>query len=197
MMRGLIIGIFMLMFAQRLSACLCKQLEPLSKAVTEKYDVIFLGQVVAVSPNEDQSRARFRVTSLYRGKAYAEMDVDYDLNSDCALNFVPGETWIIYGRWVEYGIPETDMCTHSRVKPKEGQEDFFAIDGRTAFDKEVKWLNDSLGVQSFIDPEQKKDLGHKNQLPDPTQAIVYIAVGLAGLGLIFFFVSRMFKRDGK
>lgn len=197
MIRGLIIGFVMLMFTQQLSACLCKQLEPLSKSVAEKYDVIFLGQVVAVSPNADQSRARFKVISLYRGQSYTEMNVDFDLTSDCALNFIPGETWIIYGRWAEYGIPETDMCTHSRVKPKEGQEDYFAIDGRAGFDAEVKWLNDSLRVQQFIDPEQKKDLGHKNQLPDPTQALIYIAVGLVGLGLIFFFVSRMFKRDGK
>lgn len=197
MMRGLITILILFLFSLNSYACQCQTLAPLTKNTALQYDVIFLGKVIAVSPGEEESRARFTVISLYNGKSYTDINVDFDNATNCALNFVPGETWIIYGKWEEYGIPRAEMCGHSRVKPNAGQADYYAIEGRSGFDEEVKWLNDSLGVQAFIDPEQQKDLGHKNQLPDPTQAIVYTAVGLLGLGLIFYFVRRMFKRDGK
>lgn len=198
MMRGLLTGILVLLiFSQHVNACQCKTLSPLSKASAQAYDVIFTGQVIAVSPGEEHSRARFKIIDLYRGESYTELEVDYDNTTDCALNFVPGETWIIYGKWIEYGIPRAEMCGHSRLMPKTGEQDYYMIEGRPTYNDEVKWLNDSMGVKPFIDPTAKKDMGHKNQIPDPTQAIVYTVAGLLGLGLIFYFVKRMFKRDAK
>jgi hypothetical protein len=66
---------------------------------------------------------------------------------------------------------------------------------RPSFEQEAKFLKDSIGVQEFKKP-QMQDMGHRNQLPDPTQAIVYTVCGFLGLAAIFYFVRRMFKKDG-
>lgn len=179
------------------AACQCMQLERLSFASIAKYDIIFLGQVIAISDDDIKSRASFRVTEVYKGKSYPQIELEYDGATDCSMNFVPGETWIIYGKWSEYGIPRADMCGHSRVKMKDGQVDYYDDGIRGTYSEELKWLNDSLGIQAFIDPNDHKDLGHKNEIPGPGQAFGYLAAGLVGLGAIFFFVRRMFKRDAK
>lgn len=196
MMRALAIGFFFLCFAPQLFACQCTVLPALTKAEAEKYDIVFEGQIIAVSPSEeaDGSRARFKITALYKGQAYTNIDVAYSVDGDCGLDFAPGQTWIIYGNYISYGVPKADWCLHSRRKPDSGQQDYYAIDGRASYTDELKWLNDSLGVQPFINPEDHKDLHHKNILPDPTQAIVYSMAGLVGLLAIFIFVRRLFRK---
>lgn len=197
MMQRAIISLFFLLAAFSSSyACQCEVIPALSKRAIEKYDVIFLGKVIAVSGKDDEALARFRIDELYKGEAYTEIEVRYDAESDCGMTFAPGEQWTIYAKWIEYGLPRTDFCMHSRREPLAGQQDYYE-EARGSYTQELQWLRDSLGVKAFIDPEAKKDLGHKNQLPDPTQAIVYTLAGLVGLAAIFFFVHRMFKRDGK
>jgi len=98
---------------------------------------------------------------------------------------------------VAYGVPRVDMCSYSRLKMKDGQTDYYADGIRASYESEVKWLKDSLGIQPYIDPAQHKDLGHKNEIPGATQAIVYLIAGFGGLAIIFYFVRRLFKRDGK
>lgn len=198
MRRSLLTGIlFLLLGIPQLFACQCKVLPGITKAVAEQYDVIFTGTVLAVSPGDVESKARFKIIALYRGSAYQEIDLEYDNVGDCSLNFVPGETWTIYGKWIKYGVPRADWCLHSRKKMNAGESDYYMMDGRPSYEEEVKLLGDSLGVQPFIDPTQTQDQLHKNILPGATEAFTYLIVGFVGLSLIFYFVRRMFKRDGK
>lgn len=195
-MKKILIAFLVLLFATSdVFACQCVALAPLSKHALENYDVIFVGEVIAVSGEDIAAKASFKVKELYKGSSYQQITVQYDAKTDCAMNFVPGETWIIYGRWVEYGVPRADMCGHSRTIPKAGQRDLYETE-RGKYTDDLKWLNDSLGIQPFIDPGDHKDLAHKNVLPDATQALTYLIAGLGGLAAIFYFVRRMFKRDG-
>lgn len=178
-----------------LFACQCMELKPLSKHTLEIYDVIFVGDVIAVSGDDLEAKASFKVKELYKGSSYQQITVQYDAKTDCGMNFIPGETWIIYGKWIEYGVPRADMCGHSRVIPKAGQPDYYETE-RGKYTDDLKWLQDSLGIQPFIDPNDHKDLAHKNTIPDATQALTYLIAGLGGLAAIFYFVRRMFKRDG-
>lgn len=194
-----IIVLLMFVFAglQSVYACKCAELAPFSRVALSKYDVIFVGKVVAVSGDDIEAKASFRVDELYKGECYQQITVQYDAETDCAMNFVPGDTWVIYGKWVAYGMPRVDICSYSRLKMKDGQTDYYADGIRASYESEVKWLKDSLGIQPYIDPAQHKDLGHKNEIPGATQAIVYLIAGFGGLAIIFYFVRRLFKRDGK
>jgi hypothetical protein len=197
-MKRLIITVFFcLLTTMSAFACQCTVLPKLTKAFAETYDIIFVGQVIAISPGDVQSTARFKVEKLYHGEAYQQIDVQYDNEGDCGLNFVPGETWVIYGKWVEYGVPRADWCMHTRKKMNAGEQDYYTTEGRATYEEEMKLLDDSLGVQPFLDPEAHKDQMHKNIIPGATEAFTYLIAGLLGLSLIFFFVRRMFRRDGK
>lgn len=178
-------------------ACQCEQLPPLTKQMVLKYDVVFTGRVQAVSDNGKESKAHFIVNEVYNGGLYKEVDVQFDSESDCGMSFVPGETWAIYGNWVRYGIPITDFCTHSRKMPEKGMQDFYHAEGRGTWDKEISFLKDSLGIKKFLDPADFKDQSHKNELPDATEALLYLGFGLGGLGVIFLVVKRIFRNDGK
>lgn len=177
-------------------ACQCRNPGKVTLVNLTQYDIIFTGKVIAVSGGDETTRARFSVNELFKGSAYKEIDVQYNANSNCSFHFAPGETYTIYGRWIEYGVPTTDICTHTRRLPVTEAEDFEMTD-RSKYNVELQYLRDSLGIQPFIDPSADKNMGHKNQLADPTQAIVYTVSGLIGMILIFLYVKRIFKRDGK
>ncbi|HTF02812.1 MAG TPA: hypothetical protein VK826_02270 [Bacteroidia bacterium] len=188
--------IFCLCAGTYLVACQCTVLPPLNSSSAATYDVIFTGEVLAVSGGDFQSRVRFKIRELYKGEAYQQIDVEFDGESDCGMTFAPGEVWTIYGNWVAYGIPRAEMCKHSRRFFANPKEDYYDDEDRPSYAEEQQWLKDSLGIQPYIDPSKKKDLLHKNERPDPTKAIVYLVAGLLGLVIIFYFVRRMFKRDG-
>lgn len=203
MKRILAISLFSLLITAQLFACQCQVLPKLTKAVAQGYDIVFTGQVVAISPGDVQSIARFKVETLYRGQCYQQIDVQYDNAGDCGLNFIPGETWTIYGKWTEYdiqervGVPRADWCLHTRKKMNAGEQDYYMMEGRPSYEDEITLLADSLGVQPFIDPADHQNEMHKNIIPGAAQALTYLIAGLLGLALIFFFVRRMFRRDGK
>jgi hypothetical protein len=203
MKRLLAVGIWLLLTASDLFACQCMVLPTLTKQFAETYDIIFVGQVVAISPGDVESTARFKVLTLYHGQCYPQIDVQYDNEGDCGLNFVPGETWVVYGKWKEYniqervGIPRADWCMHTRKKMNAGEQDYYMTEGRMSYDLELKLLDDSLGVRPFLDPTETRNQLHTNELPGAGTAFGYLAAGLLGLAAIFFFVRRLFKRDVK
>lgn len=180
-----------------LNACQCEMLPPLSRSMVEKYDVVFMGRVLAVSDNGVESKAHFIITEVYRGGLYKEVDVQFDAESDCGMSFVPGESWMIYGNWIKVGLPVTSMCTHSRKFSAAGESDFYITQGRGTWDAEKKFLTDTIGVQKFLDPADHKDFGHKNIIPSGMQALLYLGFGLGGLAIIFLVVKRIFRNDAK
>jgi hypothetical protein len=196
MIRELSLFLFLIV-AHAASACQCEELPALTKQMVLKYDVVFTGRVQAVSDNGKESKAHFIVSEVYNGGLYKEIDVQFDSESDCGMSFVPGETWTIYGSWVRYGIPITDFCTHSRKMPMKGEQDFYTAQGRGTWDNEISFLKDSLGAKKFLDPDDFKDQSHKNELPNATEALLYLGFGLGGLGAIFLVVKRIFRNDGK
>lgn len=201
MKRIIAIGI-LLLFGTPAIACICNDLGKLSKKAIERYDVIFTGKVVAISGDEETQRVQFTILELYKGSAFKAIELQHDPSSDCSLSFMPGEVWTIYGRWKEYdienrrGIPTSDFCTFSRLQPAHDSLDAQLID-RGTYTEEMKFLRDSLGIQEFVDPADQQDQLHKNELPGAGTAIGYLVAGLLGLSIIFYFVRRMFKRDGK
>lgn len=189
-------GILLLCTTLSLWACKCAAIGRLSKPVVDQYDIIFTGKVSAISGDEEEERVQFMVTELFKGASYQTIELQHNPSTDCSFSFAPGETWTIYGKWIGYGIPTTNFCTHTRREPITPADDF-QTEERSNYATELKFLRDSIGVQKFIDPAEHQDKLHKNELPGPGTAIAYLVAGLGGLAIIFFFVRRMFKRDGK
>lgn len=198
MIRKILSGVLIVLLStQSVFACECAEPDALSEKVIESYDVIFIGTVIAVAHDEEEGRAHMKVTSLYKGKSYETIELHFDNASDCAMNFLPNETWIIYANWSDFEVARAEMCGHSRRMPNGTEADYYTSANRPDYATEQKWLNDSIGVQEFADPSLDRDLMHKNERPDPTQAIIYTIAGFIGLALIFYFVRRMFRKDGK
>lgn len=201
MKRVLAIGVLMLLVAP-LFACICKDFGKLTKSSTEQYDIIFSGKVSAISGDEETQRVQFVILELFKGSSYGAIELRHNPSSDCSLSFMPGEVWTIYGRWKEYdikkrqGIPTSDFCTFSRLQPAHDSLDVQLLD-RGTYTQELKFLRDSLGVQEFMDPSEQQDKLHQNEMPGAGTAIGYLVAGLGGLAIIFYFVRRMFRRDGK
>ncbi len=183
-------------------ACVCNDLGKLSKKATEKYDVIFTGKVLATSGDETEQRVQFTIVELYKGAAFGAIELQHDPSADCSLSFMPGEVWTIYGKWMEYdiekrrGIATSNFCTFSRIQPAHDSLNT-PLQDRGTYTEELKFLRDSLGIQEFLDPTEVKDNLHQNKLPGAGTAFGYLTAGLLGLAIIFYFVRRMFKRDGK
>lgn len=196
MNRILAIVIFALCFGTEVFACKCAEAAKLSREALDRYDIIFTGRVAAVSGDEHTQRVQFTVLELFKGASYESIELQHDPATDCSFSFAPGETWTIYGSWMAYGVPTTNFCTHTRRQPIVAEDDFES-ETRGKYAAELQYLRDSIGVQPFIDPADHKDMLHQNELPGPATAFGYLAAGLIGLGIIFFFVRRMFKRDGK
>lgn len=195
-MKQLVLILFVLLLgAPSAFACKCAELPPLSRENVNAYDVVFTGKVIAVSPGEE-SRVKFSVSALYKGEIFQEVELKFDSETSCAMSFVPGETWAIYADWSDqFNLASVQLCSHSRKLPAAGEQDYYTFGERPSFEAEQQFLTDSIGVRPFKKP-QTQDMGHRNQIPDPTQAIVYTICGFLGLAAIFFFVRRMFKKDG-
>jgi hypothetical protein len=197
MIRTLTTFLFVLCFGiADLYACKCAEAAKLSHEALSRYEIIFTGRVAAVSGDEQLERVQFTVLELYKGAAYQTIELQHNPSTDCSFSFAPGETWTIYGSWMAYGVPTTNFCTHTRRQPVTAADDFES-ETRSKYAVELQYLRDSIGVVPFNDPSEHKDMLHKNELPGPATAFGYLAAGLIGLAVIFFFVRRMFKRDGK
>lgn len=198
MMRRILIGLFVVLLSpQAVFACQCAEPAALSRDVIDSYDIVFVGTVIAVTHDETEGRAQIKITSLYKGEVYESIELHFDNSSDCAMNLLPNETWIIYADWADFNVAQAVMCGHSRRMPNAGETDYYVTGTRSDFATEQKWLNDSLGIQKFADPSLNRELLHKNERPDPTQAIIYTIVGFLGLLAILYFVRRMFRKDGR
>jgi hypothetical protein len=197
MKHAFVIGLLIfLSFTTDALACKCAVLDKVSKASLARYDIVFTGKVLAISGDEMVQRVQFTVTELYKGASYPAITLEHNPSTDCSFSFAPGETWTIYGVWAKYGTPTTNFCTHSRRQPVTATDDF-EDETRGRYAVELQYLRDSIGVLEFIDPAEHKDQLHKNELPGPAVAFGYLAAGLIGLAIIFYFVKRMFRRDGK
>src|SRR6185436_2562869 len=98
--------LFLFIFSfQKTFACDCEMATVSAESIS-KYELIFVGKVVAISGCDESAKANFAVEKLFRGKCFSATDVEFDCSSDCQMSFVPGQTWIIYATYEKYGEPK-------------------------------------------------------------------------------------------
>ncbi len=190
-MKWLVLLIVFVSF-QHLKACDCKTV-PVSMESIKSTELIFIGEVVAISGCEGTSKATFSVKELYKGKCFANTTVEFDCSSDCQMSFVPGQTWLIYATYKKYGEAEVNFCGYSRLQMESDKEDFNSVAHGMTFPEEVAWLKKNLGEQKINDAIQVDHPLHENIHPNGMQTLYYLMAGFLALAL-FYFVGRKFLK---
>lgn len=179
-------------FLQGLFACDCKTI-PLTKESIESVELIFLGKVVALSGCDKTAKVSFSVDELYRGKCFANVEIEFDCTSDCQMSFNPGQTWIIYATYKKYGEAEVNFCSYSRQLFANEKSDYNTVIHGLTFSDEKNWLHKNLGLQVLNVKEDAMNQHHENERPDGYKFLWYLGAGFFGLIFIYFISKKLLK----
>lgn len=173
----------------------CCQCPPttLSRAETEKYEIIFRGQVQTVKAcGERPGEAVFKVEELYKGNAAETFTVQFDCEHECAVGFRTGEEWIIYSRYRQMNLALMDWCSRSRRFIQKEKEDFYTVNYGNDFMTEVNFLRSELGLHRLLLPAEDQS-GNRNRLPGTTQSVVLILVSITAMVVFYILFKRFFR----
>jgi hypothetical protein len=177
-------------------ACKCPQIEPITKDFCKNYDVIFYGKVDSIVKNTTNNGiAYFSITSLYKGKTTQHIQINYDATSSCMMSFSEGDEWLIYAYYEKYNFLRVNICQHSRKHFKNEAEDYYRINAQRSFEEEKLFLQDSLGIQVFIEENniqqrQQNQISQRNIQPEPTNKLLLLVFSLASMGIIFYLIRK-------
>ncbi len=189
-----VFNLLLVLFLSSSEAYACKcDFVPVSMESIKQYELIFYGEVVAISGCDKTAKATFTIKELYRGKTFANTQVEFDCSSSCAMNFAPGQTWLIFSTYKKYGEAEVGFCSHSRERFAEGTEDYNASAYGMSFAEEQEWLKKNLGIQSLNEKSVEAEQHHENIRPGGSQTLIYLGVGLLAV-VLFYFIGRKFLK---
>jgi hypothetical protein len=193
MMRRLTFFLLLIFSFQKTFACDCK-MAGVSMETISKYELIFVGKVVAISGCDDgTAKAYFTVEKLFRGKSFPATDLEFDCSSDCQMTFIPGQTWIIYATYAKYGHPKVHFCSYSRQQfPTDATDYNSAVHGMN-FSAELSWLEKNLGLQKLNEKDIQSEMHHENIRPEGYAFFWYYGFGLLGLIVIYFITKKFLK----
>lgn len=192
-MRTFLVVLLLILFSPaEIKACTCEAV-PFSLEAVKPYELIFIGEVVAVSGCDQTSKATFAIKELYRGKSFANSIVEFDCSSACQMSFAPGQTWIIYATYKKYGEADVNFCSFSRQKFASEAEDFNTTTHGMNFNEEQQWLKKNLGIQALNEKNTEAEQHHENIRPDGSQTLIYLGAGFLAL-ILFYFLGRKFLK---
>lgn len=176
--------------------CDCQTAGLATKANVDIYDLIFLGRVDSVSACSGDARVWFSVTVVYKGGALKRMPLYYDCKSDCKLNFLKGQEWLIYSDYERYGEAKVDVCSRSRRRVDNVVLDMYLQTSGQTFDEEKSFVEKMYGKHEPM--EARNDLqpipDRHNDIPSRWQELGMLFGSLGGLLLIYFLTKRFWKR---
>jgi hypothetical protein len=174
------------------SACDCVS-NPVNLETIKSAELIFMGEVVAISGCDGTAKATFSVKELFRGKTFANETVEFDCSSSCQMSFLPGETWLIYATYKKYGESEVNFCSLSRKKFSNESDDYYTATHQMNFTEEQEWLKKNLGLQQLNEKEPEAEQHHENIRPEGYQMLWYLGGGLLAV-IAFYFIGRKFLK---
>lgn len=183
----LIVGLYC-----RALACQCP-LTTLSLNECNKYEIIFKGRIDSVRTCESNfGEVFFIVSELYKGNVTEKFKVLFECKVPCAMEFKPGEEWIIYTNYKQIGNAKMDWCSRSRKYFKNLKEDYYAATYGNDYDEEVKFLRTNLGLHRVV-AENKNASDNRNIRPSSNQMILILVCSLLGVILFYWLFNKFFK----
>lgn len=159
----------------------------------DKYEIIFKGRIDSVKPCENNSgEAFFRIDELYKGNVTQYFKVLFKCDEPCAVQFNPGEEWIIYTRYKQVNNAMMDWCSRSRKYFKVENQDFYKVNYGNDYDDEVEFLRKNLGLHRVA--SGSKNISEKRNIkPSTNQSIIILICSLAAIILFYWLFNKFFK----
>lgn len=183
-------------------ACKCATIAPVTKELCKEYDVVFTGTVdsVATCDSNGISLAYFNIIALYKGNTMQQVKVHFDCKSSCMMSFAKGDEWIIYANYQRFDVISVKLCSHSRKRFKQGEQDFYLAAAQRTFDEEKEYLKTELGIQSFIETgkwnKEQQELKPHNDQPSNINKIYLLLVSFVVMILIYIITRKNKKKNG-
>ncbi|MEO6302712.1 MAG: hypothetical protein ABIP51_06035 [Bacteroidia bacterium] len=173
-------------------ACQCP-LTGLNVAECDKYEIIFRGKIVSVTPCDNKfGIATFEVEELYKGITAKQFKVLFECGVECAVGFNEGEEWVIYSKYKQVDKALMDWCSRSRKYFKNVKEDFYAVTYGNEYFDEVKFLRENLGLHRTRKETTTVD-ANRNQLPNTNQTIILGLCSIVAVLLFYWLFKKYFK----
>ncbi len=187
---------FFFFFSKITLGCECPVLQPISKQLSDNYDVIFYGEVDSVSScNENGiSTAYFTISELYKGSVQQHVQVEFDCASACMMSFSKGEEWLMYTMFQRFDLIKAKVCSHSRKFFNDATQDFYFIAAQRSFEQEKQFLKESLTLQPFAQNnelnEQQADLKPHNNQPSAMNKLWLLLVSVITMIVVYLFSRK-------
>jgi hypothetical protein len=187
--------IFFSQFNFFVNACDCGTFNPLSKEIfkNNKKLIVFKGKVLNIGTCDKIASCNFEVSELFFGNSTKVITAFYDCESDCAMNFNPGEEWLIYGEYVQLEKIKIEFCSRSRKINNLASADFEKVSYGMNTTDELTWLRSNIGLKNTRQDIMQRDAGHRNEQPDTSTKIILIIVSISVMVLFLLFSKRFFK----
>lgn len=187
--------LFVLLYGTCAFACSCAEPNGVAtKANTDKYDVVFLGNVDSVAVCQGKSIAYMQVGELFKGTFARQIPVYFDCSSSCQLSFSKGETWLVYADFFKYGKLETRFCSRSRKFFEREEEDYYKTNNQMRFREELDFLRAHFsGPTTAGNTAEVLDTGRELIKPKGTRLISILLFSLLGFGVIYYLLKRLLK----
>jgi hypothetical protein len=176
--------------------CDCPGFPPMEKKFFETANarqLVFKGKVLTVGECNELATANFEVQELYLGKTQKHIKAVFDCSSDCALNFSPGEEWIVYAEYVQVEKIKITFCSRSRkINMSNTQEaDMFAYGVSTA--EEITFLREKIGLKELTPEEVSRELLHKNKMPSAWDKVFLLGGSIVAMVIFLIVVKKFIK----
>lgn len=184
-----------LIFSKSIFSCDCPTTSKLTSEYCKKYNLIFRGTVKKVSTCNEINHATFKVQELYSGAIKNEIDIYFDCSSECKMNFMSGETWIVYANYIQLNKPKVEFCSRSRkLVDNEIKVATNYIANDLGFNEECDWLKQNLGIKKTSQLDQIKTVDtHRNQLPEREFSLTLILISLTTMAVLIFLLKKILK----
>lgn len=186
--------VLLFLFFQSASAVACEcPLTRLGMEECNKYEIIFKGKIISVVNCDHKfGEAMFEVEELYKGNVAQKFKVLFECHVPCAIQFNPGEEWIIYSNYKQVENAMMDWCSRSRKHFNNEKEDFYAVTYGNDYDDEVKFLREHFGLHRFLTPKNTAENG-RNIQPSQTQMVVILICSLLAIILFYWLFKKFVK----
>lgn len=179
----------------KILACNCPDIKPLDKEIIQKkFPVIFYGRVAGFSHRDGKLFVKFKVIEPYAGKLREETEI-IDPDSDCSPGFAPGQEWLVYASYLEYGKAGTDICTPSRKYFEKETDDFNKTMRGTTFEQDKIFLRTNFGIQPFYKSNKEEESLSQRELLKPKGfgMVWMIIIGTLVLAVFYYLFNKFFK----
>ena len=196
-MKSKILFLFILIFQLNnlLKGCDCGNFPLLTKELINKNKklIVFRGKVLNSGKCDKIATCNFEVSELFQGSATKVITAFYDCQSDCAMNFNPGEEWLIYGEYVQLEKIKVEFCSRSRKISGQLNGEFEKVTYGMSVAEELSWLQSNIGTKATRPDIMQREAGHRNEQPDTSTKIILLVVSISVMVIFLIFSKRFFK----